>query len=333
MPPKHIVYISPGHMDPTYALEREGLGRDVDLRVMSTPDRGYMDGREVREADAIITWRTRIDAEAIGHLERCRLIVRLGVGFDIVDVAAAANRGIPVSNVPDYCTNEVADHTIALLLTIVRGIPAYVDSVREAGNRWEWLAAGRLDRIQGRTLGIVGLGRIGTAVALRAKAFGIDVAFHDPYTRDGMERALGLRRVAVLDDLLAQADFLSLHTPLTDETRGMVNAGFLSKVKQGAFLVNTSRGGVLDANALEFALREGRIAAAALDVLPTEPPDPELPLIKAWRNGEDWIKHRLVVTPHSAFYSEQGEVDMRVKAALTVREVLDGRPPRNVVNM
>jgi len=113
----------------------------------------------------------------------------------------------------------------------------------------------------------------------------------------------------------------------------MVNAGFLSKVKQGAFLVNTSRGGVLDANALEFALREGRIAAAALDVLPTEPPDPELPLIKAWRNGEDWIKHRLVVTPHSAFYSEQGEVDMRVKAALTVREVLDGRPPRNVVNM
>ena len=331
--PKHVVYISPGHMDPTYALEREGLGSDVDLRVMSNADRGYMDGNEAREADAIMTWRTHINAEAIERLERCKLIVRMGVGFDIVDVAAAATKGIPVSNVPDYCTNEVADHTIALLLTIVRGIPAYVDSVRTDTNRWEWSAAGHLNRIQGKTLGIVGLGRIGTAVALRAKAFGIDVAFYDPYARDGMERALGLRRVANRDDLLSQADFLSLHTPLTGETRGMVNADFLGKVKQGAFLVNTSRGGVLDANALEFALREGRIAAAALDVLPTEPPDPELPLINAWRDGEDWIKHRLIVTPHSAFYSEQGEVDMRVKATQTIREVLDGLAPRNVVNM
>jgi C-terminal binding protein len=332
MTDKPIVYISPGHMDPDYTLEKQGLGPDVDLRVMQNPDRGYMDGADAHEADAIMTWRTRIDAKAIEQLERCKLIVRLGVGYDFVDVEAAARKGIPVANVPDYCTNEVADHTLALLLNIARGVPAYVDSVKLETDRWQWSAAGPLFRITGKTLGIIGLGRIGTAVALRAKAFGIDVAFYDPYARDGMERSLGLRRLE-LDDLLAQADFVSLHTPLTDETRGLVDADFLAKLKHGAYLVNTSRGGVVDANALEVALREGRVAAAALDVMPTEPPDPELGLIKAWRAGEDWVKHRLIVTPHSAFYSEEGEVDMRVKATATVREVLDGLPARNVVNM
>ena len=249
-----------------------------------------------------------------------------------MDVEAAARKGIPVANVPDYCTNEVADHTIALLLGITRGLPAYIDSVKLEDDRWEWSAAGHLFRMTGKTLGIIGLGRIGTAVALRAKAFGIDVAFYDPSASDGMERSLGLRRLQ-LDELLAQADFVSLHTPLTPETRGLVNADFLAKLKHGAYIVNTSRGGVVDANALEVALREGRVAAAALDVMPTEPPDPELGLVKAWRAGEDWIKHRLIVTPHSAFYSEEGEVDMRVKATATVREVLDGLPARNVVNM
>lgn len=332
MPDKQVVYISPGHMDPEYTLERTGLGPDVDLRVLAGVPRGSMEVGDARDADAIMTWRTRIDAAAIEQLERCKLIVRLGVGFDIVDVEAAARKGIPVANVPDYCTTEVADHTMALLLSLTRGLSAYVDSVKTDERRWEFTSAGHLFRMTGKTLGIIGLGRIGTAVALRAKAFGIDVAFYDPYARDGMERSLGLRRLE-LDDLLAQADFLTLHTPLTPETRGMVNTDFLSKVKHGVYLVNTSRGGVLDAVALEGALREGRVAAAGLDVMPTEPPDPELPLVHAWRAGEEWVRHRLLVTPHSAFYSEEGEVDMRVKAAATVREVLDGLPARNVVNL
>lgn len=332
MPEQPIVYISPGHMDPEYILEREGLGPGVDLRVMAGPPRGWMDGADAREADAIMTWRTRIDAAAIKQLERCSLIVRLGVGYDIVDVEAAARQGIPVANVPDYCTTEVADHTFALLLSLTRGLSAYVDSVKSDVKRWEFTSAGHLFRMTGKTLGIIGLGRIGTAVAMRGKAFGLDVAFYDPYARDGMERALGLRRLA-LDDLLAQADFLTLHTPLTAETRGMVDAEFLGKLKRGVYLVNTSRGGVLDAAALEGALREGQVAAAGLDVMPTEPPDAELGLVHAWRAGEEWVRHRLLVTPHSAFYSEEGEVDMRVKATATVREVLDGLPARNVVNM
>ena len=330
MPP-HIVYISPGHMDPDYAIERAGLGPDVDLRVISGPPKGSMDGADTKDADAILTWRTRIDADAIAKLEHCRFIVRMGVGYDIVDVDAAKQHGIPVANVPDYCTEEVADHAMALLLSLTRGVVSYNTAVAAGNDGWSFMAAGRLYRMSGRTLGIIGLGRIGTAVAMRAKAFGLKVAFHDPYAREGMERALGLTRLD-LDELLGTADYLTFHTPLTNETRGMVDSAFLAKVKHGAFLVNTSRGGVVNVDALEIALREGRLGGAALDVLPTEPPDPDLPLIKAWRAGEEWIKGRLIVTPHSAFFSEEGEHDMRVKATQAVREVLDGAPPRNVVN-
>ena len=274
---KHLVYISSGHMDPDYAIERAGLGGDVELRVMTNALRTPMDGAETREADAVITWRTRVDASAIDQLERCKVIVRMGVGYDLVDIEAAKRRSIPVCNIPDYCTNEVADHTMALLLTLSRGLTAYNDAVRGGNEGWEWSGAGPLYRLTGRTLGIVGLGRIGTAVALRAKAFGMRIVFHDPYARDGMDRALGLTRLS-LDELLATADAVTLHTPLTDETRNMADAGFFAKIKPGAFVVNTSRGGVLDVDALAEALRAGRVAAAALDVMPTEPPGPELPL-------------------------------------------------------
>jgi lactate dehydrogenase-like 2-hydroxyacid dehydrogenase len=143
---KHIVYISPGHMDPTYSIERKVLGPDVDLRVMRNADRGYMDGSEARDAEAVITWRTHIDAAAIEQLEGCRVIVRMGVVFDIVDTAAAMTKGIPVCNVPDYCTNEVADHTIALLLSLTRGLGAYVSGVRAGNEGWEWSNAGHLHR-------------------------------------------------------------------------------------------------------------------------------------------------------------------------------------------
>ena len=327
----HLVYISPGHMDPAYEIERAGLGPDIELRVMSNPDGGDMDGAEAREADAIITWRTHINEAAIDRLERCRVIVRMGVGYDIVDVDAAKRRGIPVCNVPDYCTNEVADHTMALLLALSRGLMGYDEAVRSGNEAWKRPDARPLYRLTGQTLGIVGLGRIGTAVALRAKAFGMRVVFHDPYIPDGMDRALGLTR-ASLDELLAASDAVTLHTPLTDETRDLAGSDFFAKIKPGALVVNTSRGGVMDVGALEAALRDGRVAAAGLDVLPTEPPGPELGLIKAWRAGEAWVRGRLVLTPHAAFYSEESERDMWVQAAATARAVLDGRPPRNRVN-
>ncbi len=328
--PKHLVCISPAHMDPTYQLERAGLGPDVELRVFSATDQETI-GREAREADAIMTWRMRIEEQAIRQLQRCKLIIRLGVGFDVVDIEAARRHEIPVSNVPDYCTDEVADHTMGLLLALARQIVTFNGRLRHGNDGWSWDAAGPLSRLTGKTLGVIGLGRIGTAVALRAKAFGLRVVFHDPYVVDGMDRALGLARLS-LDDLLTASDYISLHTPLTRETRGMANADFFGKVKAGVTLINTSRGPVVDIDALEAAMREGQVRAAALDVLPQEPPVPPPGLLQAWRNKEEWVRGRLIFTPHAAFYTEESDHDMRVKAAQTVREVLDGRPPRNRVN-
>jgi phosphoglycerate dehydrogenase-like enzyme len=327
---RFVVAISPDHMDPTYALERAGLGHDVELRPWKARTQEDL-AREIADVDAVLTWRFRVEAPVIEALERCRVIVRMGVGFDVVDAAAAARRDISVCNIPDYCTNEVADHTLGLLLALTRHIPAYSEGLRAGNEAWTWDAAGPVHRITGRTLGIVGLGRIGTAVALRARAFGMRVVFTDPYARDGMDRALGLERLT-LDELLSQADYVSLHTPLTDETRGLAGAGFFAKAKPGMVLVNTSRGPVVDIGALEEAMRSGRVAMAGLDVLPNEPPVPEPGLLRAWRADEEWVRGRLVVSPHAAFFSEEADHDMRVKAALTVREVLDGLPARNRVN-
>ena len=328
--PKHVVHISPNHMDPEYAIERRELGDDVELRSWSATDDEAL-GRELRDAEAIMTWRVPFRARVIEQLEACRLIIRIGVGFDTIDLDAAKARGIAVCNVPDYCTDEVADHTIGLLLAISRGIIRYNDNMRAGNERWGWSGAAPLYRLAGKRLGVIGLGRIGTAVARRAAALGLDVAFHDPYVPDGTDKALGLRRLE-LPELLGGSDVVTFHTPLTDETRRMANAGFFAELKPGAIVLNTSRGAVIDVDALEAAMREGTVAAAGLDVLPVEPPSPEPGLIRAWRAREEWVRDRLVYTPHSAFYSEESEMEMRAKAARTVREALDGKPIRNRVN-
>jgi D-3-phosphoglycerate dehydrogenase/C-terminal binding protein len=189
-----------------------------------------------------------------------------------------------------------------------------------------------LHRLRGRTFAIVGLGRIGIAAAVRAKALGMDVAFYDPYRQDGFDKALGVRRVDSIEELFRQAFVLSLHCPLTTETRHLVNAASLELLPRGAYLVNTARGGVVDTNAIPAALVSGRLAGAAIDVLPQEPPSADDPLLVAWRDRAHPAFERLIVNPHSAFYSEEGLLDMRVKGSDACRRALLGRPLRNVVN-
>lgn len=327
---KHVVYVSPNHMDPHYEIERRELGRSVDLREWKATDQAAL-AEELRGADAIMTWRVPLRQSVIERLEKCRVIVRFGVGFDIVDTDAAKAKGIPVCNVPDYCTDEVADHTLGLLLAIARGIVRYNDNTRLGNERWGWSGAAPLHRLAGAHFGIIGLGRIGTAVARRAQAFGMRVAFYDPYVPDGTDKALGLQRMG-LEELLQDSDVLTFHTPLTPETEGLGSTKLFSKLKPGAIVLNTSRGAVMDIDSLEMAMREGRVAASGIDVLPVEPPVPEPGLIRAWREGEQWIRDRLICTPHSAFYSEESDLEMRSKAARTVREVLEGQVVRNQVN-
>jgi lactate dehydrogenase-like 2-hydroxyacid dehydrogenase len=261
-----------------------------------------------------------------------RIVVRLGVGFDNIDVAGWAARGVPVANVPDYGTSEVADHALALMLALRRGTSLYAERLRRDPVReWDWSGAPLMGRLRGSTLGIVGMGRIGIATAARARGFGMEIAFHDPYVPSGLEIALGARRLPNLEELVAASDVVSLHVPLTAETRGLIGAAALSHMRPSAILMNTARGPVVDLDAVCDALRSGRLGGAALDVLPDEPPDPDHPLLRAWAAREPWLEGRLVLTPHAAFYSPQSLRDLRNKAIETATEFMRSGRVRNRV--
>lgn len=313
------------------APEREVLGNGVRLEALDARDEEDLAGR-VEDADAVIVYRVALSRPTIERLERCRVIVRGGVGFDQVDHAFARERGIPVANVPDYCTEEVADSAIGLMLALTRGLGSLNGRLQAREATWSYTEAVPLRRLRGRVLGIVGLGRIGTATALRAKALGMEVAFHDPYKPLGFDEALGLRRVETLEDLARGSWVLSLHCPLTPETRGLVDARTLSLLPPGGFLVNTARGAVVDTAAVADAVASGRLAGAGLDVLESEPPAEDDPLIRAWRDPGHPAHTRVVLTPHSAFYSEESQREVRAKAALACRRALAGEPIPNVVN-
>ncbi|HET6573964.1 MAG TPA: C-terminal binding protein [Fimbriiglobus sp.] len=312
--------------------ERDALGDLADVVALDAPSEAELPGR-VDDADAVMIYHNvTLGAGTIRRLTRCKLIVRCGVGYDNVDWAYARERGIPVANVPDYGTEEVADSAIGLTLTLARGIHRYDAKLKRDLGAWHYQAAAPLLRLRGRVFGVVGLGRIGTAAALRAKALGMDVAFTDPYKPDGIDKALGVRRVERLADLLEQSFVLSLHCPLTAETRHLIDAAALARMPRGSYLINTSRGGVVDLTAVPDAVRSGRLAGAGIDVFPHEPPPADHPLIAAWRDPADPCYDRVVLNPHAAFYCEEGLRDIRVKAARACRRALLGEPLRNVVN-
>ncbi|MBI3298621.1 MAG: C-terminal binding protein [Elusimicrobia bacterium] len=313
------------------SIERELLGDIADVVCLG---RKGVDAvfPEAEQADAVLLWHeVSLTAAAFDRMTRCRVVAREGIGTDNVDCAAAAKRGIRVTRVPDYGVDEVSNHALALLLSLERGVVRYNTACRASGDRWSWDLARPLPRARDTVLGLIGLGRIGSAVALKAKALGYQVLFHDPYKEDGYDKVLGVRRVDMAG-LQTESDIVSIHCPLNDETRGLVGRPFLAACRRGLRLVNTARGGIVDLDALEEALRAGKVAGAGLDVLPWEPPDRSHPLIRAWQAGEPWAAERLVLTPHSAFYSEASIVEMRRKAALEVRRALLGEPSRNAVS-
>ena len=276
-------------------------------------------------ADAIVS-ATDVPDEHRPKLERCRIMVTHKVGFDNIDLGAWAGMGVPVCNVPDYGTQEVADHALALLLSLVRSIPMHDRRLRAdpVGN-WDPRLNPLARRLSTSVCGIVGLGRIGTAFALRAKALGMDVVFHDPYRPNGADLALNIRRVRSLAELFAQSDVVSLHVPLSPETDGLIGAEVLAQAKPGLVLINTARGPVVDLDALHDALRSGAVGAAGLDVLPEEPADVARPLIRAWTDEEDWLRDRLLLTPHSAFCTPGSVTDMRRKGGeVAMRYLVEG---------
>jgi len=274
------------------------------------------------EADALILYHDipLLGDAAFARARRCRGVVRAGVGYNNVDVAAARRRGIVVCNVPDYGTEEVADHAVMLLLAVVRQLVPCDAAIRHGA--WDYRAQIQTRRLRGRTLGLVGCGRIGTATALRAKAFGLDVVFYDPLLAPGLEKALGVRRADRLEDVLEQSPLVSLHCYLDETTYHLIDASALERMPRGGVLINTARGPVVDQHALVEALDSGHLFGAGLDVVEREPLDDER------------LRHhpRVVLTPHSAFYSVEGFVELRRKTAEEVRRLLLGEPPRCPVN-
>jgi D-3-phosphoglycerate dehydrogenase len=292
-------------------------GHDVELRVLQcrTPEEV---AAQAGDADALINQYAPITAEVLDALPRCRLVVRYGVGVDNVDVEAAAGRGVWVANVPDYGRDEVADHTLALALAVLRGVVALDRSVREG--TWDLAAARPLRRLSALTWGVVGCGAIGTAVAGRAAGLGMRVLGYDV---DQVRSEPPIVRVP-LEELLEAADLVSLHAALTPDSHHLVGAAALARMRPTALLVNTARGGLVDSGALLAALDAGELAGAALDVLEGEPPD-EL----GWRLA----RHpRVVATPHAAWYSEEAFSTLKTEVAREALRVLEGGQPRSPVN-
>jgi D-3-phosphoglycerate dehydrogenase len=270
--------------------------------------------------DLLLVQFVKVGAEAIEHADTVRAIVRCGIGVDNVDLDAAASRGIAVARVPDYCVDEVADHTLSLMLAVERRLLDTANGTR-AGN-WDFRAGGSMRRLAGLSFGLLGFGQIARAVAVRAKGFGFRMLAHDAALAPAAIDREGVEPVD-FDELVARSDILSLHVPLTAETRRIIGARELELLPEGATVINTARGGLIDEAALLEGLRRGHIGGAGIDVLDHEPPTADEPLRTA---------SRIVLTPHTAWYSEAAIVDLRRKAVEAALLLLSGGTPNGLVS-
>lgn len=269
------------------------------------------------DADAIINQYAPLTKKVIQSLQKCKVISRYGVGVDSIDLKAATENNIIVANVPDFCIDEVSTHALSLILSCARAITMLDRKASE--KKWDFTLAKPLFRTQGQTIGLLGIGRIARSMAQKAIGLGFKIIAFDPYV---LEVESGVRLVT-MESLLSDSDFISIHAPLTEETKHIIGVNELKMMKKTAYLINTSRGLLVDEKALYIALKERWIAGAALDVMEKEPPDWENPLL---------LLENIVITPHIAFYSEESYVDLKTKTAESVISVLTGNRPRSVVN-
>jgi len=283
------------------------------------------------DTEVLLVWHEHIDGQYLDQFPKIKGVVRYGVGFDKIDLEEIKSRGLIFCNTPDYGTDEVSDTALAMMLSLLRGVFAYDVFSRGYSDTWQENTISKLRRISGLTLGVVGAGRIGTALMRKVKALGMNIIFYDPYKDSGYEKAIGVSRCYDLSKFLAQCDVVSMHTPLTLETQAMVDKSFINSMKQGAILINSSRGEIVkDLDVIYEALKSEKLSAVALDVLPDEPPI-DCELIRAWRSHDKELAHRIIINPHTSYYTQESYIEMRVKAAENAKRILDGIEPLNII--
>jgi D-3-phosphoglycerate dehydrogenase len=297
--------------------EKEELGRIGTELILAQIRKEEDLIRVCKEADGLINQYAILNRNVLGHLTKCKVVARYGVGVDSIDLKAATDLGIIVANVPDYCIDEVASHAVAMLLTLIRKTVFFDRKVKSS--HWDFRQGPPIHRIQGKTLGLIGCGKIGFEVAKRMSAFGVKVITFDPY----LEKVSEGIELEDFDTVLKESDFISIHCPLNDSTRHLIGDEALKKMEKKPMIINTSRGPIVDERALIQALEQGLISGAGLDVLEKEPPDPQNPLLKM---------ENVILSPHVGFYSEESISELKRRTAKNVADVLRGRRPASVVN-
>jgi D-3-phosphoglycerate dehydrogenase len=312
-------------------VELSVLGEGASIECLNNEDETTFP-QLIEEADALLVWHARITEKTISRLKKCKAIVRYGVGFDSVDYKCAQRYGIPFCNTPDYGIHEVADTACGMILALIRKIFSYNHAAQRFSSGWQEHTQPPIKRSTEHNLGIIGIGRIGSAVALRMKAFGIKIGFYDPYVPSGYEKAIGVQRFDLLKDLLRFSSIISLHLPLSDETKGMVDKNFIQSLNDNTIFINTARGKIVkNLDVLYDGLVSNKLAAVGLDVLPNEPPLESERLIQAWKDTSSELHPRIIINPHTSYFSDMAWREMREKAAENVRNILQGRPPKNLV--
>ena len=283
------------------------------------------------DIEVLLVWHEHITKEYIDKLPNLKGIVRYGVGYDAIDLEYAKSKNIYVCNTPDYGTEEVSDTAIAMIMNIARGVSRYDYHCRHYRDNWQENTITSIKRTSDYKLGVIGAGRIGGSVITKANALRFQTYFYDPYVVRGHEKMLGANRVESLEELLSQCNIISINCPLSDETRGMIDESFIAKMKDGSSLVNTARGGIVkDIDIFYEPLKTRKLSNLALDVIPHEPPK-DSKLINAWRNREKWLDGRFILNPHTSYYSDTAYFEMRQKAALNSKRILDGEIPFNII--
>ena len=313
-------------------IELEIFGKEFDITCLSLIPEEEQNAY-LNSAHGILVWHQEINSKILQQLRNCKIIVRYGTGFDNIDLEVSRTLGIDVCNTPDYGIDEVADATCSMILNFIRQISFTSNEYLKGNIEWARPSKFKLKRTSEHKLGIIGLGRIGSSVALKMKAFGISVGFYDPYISRGIEKSFGIKRFESLRELQKDSSIITLHTPLTSETISMIDEGFISNLNYQTILVNNSRGGLFkNLDILLDGLNSNKISFLGLDVVPEEPPNRKSRFFKILEDSSGDVSSRIILTPHLSYFSEQSWPEMRSKAAFNIKNTLNGLTPINIVN-